>query len=36
MGGAAIGFVVHEPTVGFLLGLALGIAVSLLIWWRGR
>ena len=36
MGGAAVGFVFGEATPGFLVGIALGIAVALLIWWRGR
>ena len=36
IGGAAIGFISGEATPGFLTGLALGIAASLLIWWRGK
>ncbi|WP_419807254.1 hypothetical protein [Sphingomonas sp.] len=36
IGGAAIGFVVHQPTIWFFIGLSLGIAVALLIWWRGK
>ena len=36
IGGAAIGFVFGEATPGCLIGLGLGIAVALLIWWRGR
>ena len=36
IGGAAIGFVVRQPTICFLVGLGLGILVALLIWWRGR
>lgn len=36
IGGAAVGFVVHQPTICFLIGLGLGIAVALLIWWRGQ
>lgn len=36
IGGAAIGFLRHQPTAWFLGGLAAGIAVALLIWWRGR
>ena len=35
IGGAAIGFVQREPTLWFLGGLAAGIVVALLIWWRG-
>ncbi len=34
--GAAIGFLMGEATPGFLIGLALGVAASLLIWYRGR
>lgn len=34
--GAAIGFVRHQPTAWFLGGLAVGIMVALLVWWRGR
>ncbi len=36
IGGAAIGFLIGEATPGFLIGIALGIAASLLIWWRDR
>lgn len=36
VGGAGLGFVVGEPTICFLAGLALGIAAALLIWLRGR
>ncbi len=35
VGGAAIGFLVGEATPGFLIGVTLGIAASLIIWWRG-
>ncbi len=35
MAGAAIGFAIGEATPGFLVGLALGVAASLGIWWRG-
>jgi hypothetical protein len=34
--GATIGFIRHQPTIWLLSGLAIGIAVALLIWWRGR
>lgn len=34
--GAAIGFLVGEATPGMLIGTAAGIAIALLIWWRGR
>lgn len=32
LGGLAAG----EPSAGFLLGLAAGVAVALLLWWRDR
>jgi hypothetical protein len=34
--GAAAGFVVAQPTLGFLLGLGLGVAASVAIWLRHR
>ena len=34
--GAVIGLLVRQPTIGFLAGLAVGVAVALVIWWRGR
>lgn len=34
LAGAAIGFAVGEVTPGFLIGLGLGIAAALLVWWR--
>lgn len=36
IGGAALGFVLRQPTLYFLSGLSLGILAALLIWWRGR
>lgn len=36
IGGAALGFVVRQPTLWFLGGLALGGLLALLVWWRGR
>lgn len=36
LAGAAIGFLLGEATPGLLAGMALGVAVALLIWWRGR
>ena len=35
LAGAGIGFAVGQATPGFLIGLGLGIAAALLIWWRG-
>lgn len=34
--GAAIGLSTDQPTAGFLIGTAIGIALALFIWWRGR
>ena len=34
--GAAIGLSMDQPTAGFLIGTAIGVALSLLVWWRGR
>lgn len=36
LGGAAIGFLFGQATPGFLIGLTLGIAASLLVWYRGH
>jgi uncharacterized membrane protein YoaK (UPF0700 family) len=36
IGGAAIGFVLRQPTLWFLAGLLVGIAAAVLIWWRER
>jgi len=36
LGGAILGFAAGEPTQGLLLGLAIGIALALAIWWRTR
>jgi hypothetical protein len=33
--GAAIGFMLGEATPGMLIGLGIGVAASLAIWWRG-
>ena len=31
-----IGFLFHQPTIGFLIGAALGLAVALLLWRSDR
>ena len=36
IGGAALGFVMRQPTLYFLAGVTLGTLAALLIWWRGR
>lgn len=32
--GTVGGLVAGQPTIGFLCGLAIGVALALLIWWR--
>lgn len=36
VGGAAIGFVLREPTLWFLIGLGTGGLGAALLWWRGN
>lgn len=36
IGGTIVGVIGHEPTIGFLAGLAGGVAVAVVIWLRGR
>ena len=36
VGGAVTGFLLRQPTLYFLGGLALGVLAALLIWRRGR
>lgn len=36
LGGSAIGFVVHQPTIGFLAGAATGAAIATALWLRDR
>ncbi|WP_242095508.1 MULTISPECIES: hypothetical protein [unclassified Sphingomonas] len=36
LGGAAIGFLFGQATPGVLIGIAAGVVLALLIWWRGR
>lgn len=36
IGGAFAGAAIGEATRGFLIGLATGIALAGIIWWRGR
>lgn len=36
VGGAVAGLVLGETTLGFLIGLAVGVLAALLIWWRDR
>lgn len=36
LGGTAIGLYVGQPSIGFLVGTAAGVALALLIWWRDR
>ncbi len=34
--GAAIGLIVGQQTIGLLSGLAVGIVIAILLWWRDR
>jgi predicted benzoate:H+ symporter BenE len=36
LGGTIVGLIVRQPTIGFLAGLALGCAIAVAIWLRGR
>lgn len=36
LGGTTVGVALRQPTIGFLAGLALGIAVAVVIWLRDR
>ncbi|PZQ59857.1 MAG: hypothetical protein DI544_10040 [Sphingomonas taxi] len=36
LGGTAIGLYAGQPTIGFLIGLAAGVAIAAAIWWRER
>lgn len=36
IGGTIVGVIGGQPTIGFLAGLAGGVAVAIVIWLRGR
>jgi hypothetical protein len=36
IGGAVIGVIEGQPSIGLLAGLGVGVAVALLMWWRDR
>lgn len=36
MAGSIIGLVTHQPTIGFLIGLAIGVAAASALWLRDR
>lgn len=36
MVGSIAGLILGQPTIGFLIGLALGVIAALLIWWTDR
>ena len=36
LGGTAIGLYAGQPSIGFLAGIAAGVVLAVLIWWRER
>ena len=34
--GTVIGFMMGQPTIGFLIGAGVGVAIGALLWWRER
>lgn len=34
--GVVIGLIVGQPSIGFLVGLGIGVAIAVGIWWRER
>ncbi|MFT3977624.1 MAG: hypothetical protein QM688_10990 [Sphingomonas bacterium] len=36
LGGAVLGFVAGQPTIGLLIGLAIAVAISVAMWLRDR
>ena len=36
LGGAMLGFLAHQPTIGLLIGLAIAVAISVAMWLRDR
>lgn len=36
LAGVLIGGLLGQPSIGFLVGLGLGIALAVLLWWRSR
>jgi len=36
LGGAILGFIARQPTIGLLIGLAVTVAISVAMWWRER
>ncbi len=36
LAGVDVGLAVHQPTIGFLAGLALGVAAAITVWIRDR
>ncbi|MEH3102406.1 MAG: hypothetical protein PGN12_00685 [Sphingomonas phyllosphaerae] len=36
LGGTAIGLYAGQPSIGFLAGIAAGVTLAVMIWWRER
>lgn len=36
LGGVAIGSINGQPSIGFLVGLGVGVALAATVWWRNR
>lgn len=36
IGGTVAGLIAGQPTIGFLAGLGIGVALAIAIWWKDR